>query len=123
MLRTASYWALAVLFGLPFWLTVVATAGASAGEKAPSPANAEIHRAWVEEMKSAPRGPFERLRWFCKDGTVLPPKAYACGNHGGGIQHGEWNERTRAARGEGYAIANVLAELDGMASTGSLEMI
>ena len=47
-------------------------------------------------MKSSPKGPFERIRWYCNDGTVLPPKAYACKKHGGGVQHGEWNERTPA---------------------------
>ncbi len=71
-----------------------------------------VLRTWIEEFKASPRGPFERIRWFCKDGTVLPPKAYACSNHGGGIQHGEWNQRARDLRAGGYAVANVLASLD-----------
>ncbi len=33
------------------------------------------YRQWIEQMKTAPRGPFKNIRWFCKDGTVLPPKA------------------------------------------------
>ncbi len=70
------------------------------------------YREWIQEMKEAPRGPFARLRWFCKDGTVLPPKAYACENHGGGYQHGEWSERTRELRAKGYKVANLLAGLD-----------
>ena len=24
-------------------------------------------RAWIEGFKASPRGPFERIRWFCKD--------------------------------------------------------
>jgi len=28
----------------------------------------------IQELKAAPRGPFKRLRWFCNDGAVLPPK-------------------------------------------------
>ena len=50
-----------------------------------APPNAETLRGWIEEMKSSPKGPFERIRWYCRDGTVLPPKAYACKNHGGGV--------------------------------------
>ncbi len=76
-------------------------------------------RSWIEEFKSTPRGPFERIRWFCKDGSVLPPKAYACKNHGGGIQHGEWNQRAKTLRAGGYTVANVLASLDTKAFVGS----
>ena len=39
--------------------------------------------AWVRDMKSSPRGPFSRIRWFCADGSILPPKPYACREHGG----------------------------------------
>jgi hypothetical protein len=69
-------------------------------------------RQWVDEMKSAPRGPFWRIRWFCADGTILPPEPYACRPHGGGVQHGEWSERTRAIRDQGYLIATLLADLE-----------
>ena len=71
-----------------------------------------IYRAWIQDMKEVPRGPFERIRWFCNDGTVLPPKAYACRPHGGGHQHGEWSERTQELRANGYLVANVLAGSD-----------
>jgi hypothetical protein len=30
------------------------------------------HANWIREMKSAERGPFSRIRWFCKDGQILP---------------------------------------------------
>ncbi len=69
-------------------------------------------RAWVEEMKASDRGPFARIRWFCKDGAVLPPEPFACQSHGGGSQHGEWTERVKQLRSEGYYIANFLADLD-----------
>jgi hypothetical protein len=75
-------------------------------------------RTWIAEFKASPRGPFESIRWFCKDGSVLPPKAYACKNHGGGIQHGEWNQRAKSLRAGGYAIANVLASIDSKAFAG-----
>ncbi len=63
-------------------------------------------------MKQDEKGPFWRVRWYCADGVSLPPKAGACVPHGGGIQHGEWSERTRQIRAAGFTIANVLAELD-----------
>ena len=72
----------------------------------------ETMRQWIKEMKTAPRGPFSRIRWFCNDGTILPPKAYACRDHGGGVQHGEWTDRVKQLRAKGYYIANVLASLD-----------
>ena len=72
----------------------------------------EVYRQWVGQMKEAERGPFERLRWFCNDGTVLPPKSYACANHGGGHQHGELSKRSRELRDEGYWVANLFAGID-----------
>ncbi len=68
-------------------------------------------RSWVQAMKKAPRGPFKHLRWFCNDGTVLPPKEFACREHGGGVQHGEWTDRVKLMRDNGYYIANVFADI------------
>jgi hypothetical protein len=72
----------------------------------------ETLRQWIAEMKTSPRGPFARIRWFCNDGTILPPKPYACRDHDGGVQHGEWTDRVRRLRAGGYYIANILASLD-----------
>ena len=72
----------------------------------------ETFKSWVKEMKTAPRGPFKRIRWFCNDGSILPPKPYACRDHGGGRQHGEWSGRVKQMRAEGYYIGNVLAAID-----------
>jgi hypothetical protein len=74
--------------------------------------DAETLRVWIEEFKEEEKGPFENVRWFCEDGTVLPPRPYACAEHGGGVQHGTWNERTLAMRAAGYQVANVLATLE-----------
>jgi hypothetical protein len=70
------------------------------------------YRQWISDMKEQPRGPFTRLRWFCNDGSVLPPQPYACKEYGGGHQHGEWSERTVELRAQGYHIANLLAGID-----------
>jgi hypothetical protein len=69
-------------------------------------------RQWITEMKNSPRGPFARIRWFCEDGSILPPKPYACADHGGGVQHGEWSQKTQELRADGYLVANLLADLD-----------
>jgi rifampicin phosphotransferase len=61
-------------------------------------------------MKASPQGPFGGIGWFCNDGTVRGPRA-GCSGHGDGIQHGTWSERTRQLRGDGYLIANILADL------------
>jgi hypothetical protein len=104
-----------VLVALPFLLGLASWALPAVARL---PNEREL-RSWIEEFKTSPRGPFERIRWFCKDGSVLPPKAYACKNHGGGIQHGEWNRRAKALRGGGYTVANVLASLDPKTFIGS----
>ena len=71
-----------------------------------------VRHALIQQLKLSDRGPFKRLRWFCNDGAVLPPKAYACSEHGGGKQHGQWRDDVAQLRNEGYAIANVLASID-----------
>ena len=68
----------------------------------------ETRRQWIKEMKTSPRGPFTRIRWFCEDGSVLAPKAYACKDHGGGVQHGEWSSRVKQLRADGKAILRLL---------------
>jgi hypothetical protein len=70
------------------------------------------YRQWINDMKEQPRGPFKRLRWFCNDGTIQPPTAFACKAHGGGYQHGEWSEQTLELRAQGYLIANLLAGIE-----------
>ncbi len=78
---------------------------------AAQPPDPDIARTWITEMKERHRGPFKRIRWFCKDGTVLDPKE-DCSEHGGGVQHGEWSDRTKALRKAGYYVATILADID-----------
>ena len=101
---------LSLLLAALFFAVSAAQATTTAVAKAPS----KEYRQWVVEMKTAPRGPFSRLRWFCTDGRVTPPKPYVCGDEGG-HQHGEWSQQTKTLRGEGYKIANLLAGADGKA--------
>ena len=101
-------------------LAALATsAGASSSGKPANSADTAKFRTWIEGFKASPRGPFENIRWFCKDGSVLPPKAYACRSHGGGIQHGALNKRAKTLRGNGYEVATILADLNGEPFTGA----
>lgn len=92
-------WSIACLI----WLALVPLAVADLPDTA-------TLRTWIEEMKTAPRGPFLRIRWFCKDGTILPPQG-SCREHGWGIQHGEWNARTKQLRAGDYHVANILGDV------------
>lgn len=98
-------------------LTALPTPSPAGDEHRADPRAAE-YTGWIEQIKVAPRGPFTQIRWFCKDGTVLPPKPYACANHGGGIQHGEWTDQVKTMRAAGYYVANVLADIDAAEFTG-----
>ncbi len=75
-----------------------------------APGPDRFHR-WIEQFKQSPRGPFESIQWFCHDGSVLPPKAYACRDHGGGFQHGVWNARAEMLRNNGYLIATLFSTI------------
>ena len=100
---------------LPLILLLSAAPALASAPGTPGQAeNVQQYRQWVLDMKTAARGPFARLRWFCNDGRVLPPKPYACGESGG-HQHGEWSEHTRELRDNGYRIANLLAGANGKA--------
>jgi hypothetical protein len=83
---------------------------------APAAADTSPYAAWIAEMKAAERGPFSQIRWFCADGSVHPPRPYACAERGGGHQHGQWSERTEALRGKGFLVGNVLAGIDAEAA-------
>ncbi|MDW7680380.1 MAG: hypothetical protein SCK70_07425 [bacterium] len=39
----------------------------------------------VQSFKTDPRGPFQAIRWFCPDGSILPPNQRC--PQPGGIQH------------------------------------
>ena len=104
----------------PLALMVVAAGLLSAGMSVAETGSANPeYRSWIEAMKEADRGPFARIRWFCRDGSILPPKPRDCSAHGGGHQHGELNARARQLRSKGYWIANLLAGTDAAAFAAS----
>ncbi len=88
---------------LPACLVAVGAGGAPGGGGAP-PLLAQSYlpdltdqqvaeaRAALEAMKTDPRGPYLRIRWFCRDGSVQPPQGAPCRERGGGSQHAEFND-------------------------------
>ncbi len=62
-------------------------------------------------MKQNPRGPYSRIRWFCNDGSIQPPVAYACAERGGGRQHGEYSAARQRLADLGYSVGTVFAAL------------
>ena len=66
---------------LTLFITLASITAMAESSPSSQPSNSK-YRQWIEQMKQAPRGPFVNIRWYCHDGTVLPPKAYACKDHG-----------------------------------------
>jgi hypothetical protein len=56
---------------------------------------AVIARRAIAEFKTNLRGPYLRIRWYCKDGSVLPPDGNPCKEKGGGVQHAELSPAAR----------------------------
>ncbi len=94
-------------FGLSAALIIAVTSGSALAQ------SDATMRNWVVAMKEAPRGPFKQLRWFCEDGTIHPLQPPdPCDTRGGGVEHGEWTDRTKDLRANGFYIGNVLASAD-----------
>jgi hypothetical protein len=107
MTRTHSFAAVIVAssFALAFAL---ATPPVAAAQPLPPP---EVLQSWIQDFKASERGPFELIRWFCHDGRILPARS-GCGGEDQGVQHGDWNERSRQLRSHEFAVANVLVALE-----------
>ncbi len=46
----------------------------------------------ISNLKKDPRGPYKRIRWFCKDGSVREPRDPCPDSIGGGIQHASYKD-------------------------------
>lgn len=92
------------------WLGLVLAT--TSGVICAAPPSIDALRDWVATMKTTQLGPFDQIRWYCKDGAVLLPTPGACETHGGGNQHGQWSAQTTTLRAAGFTVANFLADLD-----------
>lgn len=79
--------------------------------RAPDEARLTEARALVERMKKSERGPYKHIRWYCNDGSVHPPKPYACSERGGGKQYGEFSEDRLRLAELGWSVGTVFAAL------------
>ena len=75
------------------WLLAVCLPAASRSESllpVLTDAQAQQARKALRDFKANPKGPYFQIRWYCNDGTVLPPAGTPCKpQHGGGNQHAE----------------------------------
>jgi len=78
----------------------------------PPPDSIRVARELLGRMKTNPRGPYRRIRWFCADGTVHPPRPYPCADRGGGVQHGQLSEEARRLAAMGYHVGQLLVEME-----------
>lgn len=98
------------------YLTLAPAAGdttVSRNPLAPPPvATVAEARAIVAQMIASPKGPYQRIRWFCNDGAVLPPEPFACREHGGGRQHGEYSSQRWRLAELGWHAGTVFAGME-----------
>jgi hypothetical protein len=64
----------------------------------------------VQALKQDPRGPFQAIRWFCPDSSVLLPRE-RCADPGG-LQHGLLKGSVSALHSRGLFLGQILAGLD-----------
>ena len=64
----------------PWLAAACGLVAALAALPAPAASDADLARwrGWIAGMKNDPRGPFDAIRWYCKDGKVRMPTDYAC---------------------------------------------
>lgn len=77
-----------------------------------TPAQVVDLREAIVEMTRSPRGPYLRIRWFCADGTVLPPEPYACRPHGGGFQHAQIRPEIASFADLGFHFGTIYRALE-----------
>jgi len=72
------------------------------------PGTDEAARILVQDLKQDPRGPFQGIRWFCPDGSIIAAASRCV--EPGGIQHGLLRDAVvRLQRERGIHLGQVLA--------------
>ncbi|MCC6292656.1 MAG: hypothetical protein IT164_08425 [Bryobacterales bacterium] len=65
----------------------------------------------VKQFEASPKGPYLQIRWWCKDGSVLPPAGTPCREHGGGVQHAELSPQAKQLAAWGMDVGTILTAL------------
>ena len=64
---------------------------------------------WVTQYKTDLRGPYKEIRWYCKDGSILPPQE-RCPQPGGGVQRASYkNEVVTLAERNHIFLGQILS--------------
>jgi hypothetical protein len=94
------------------FLIYLTCAGLQANPLAPPGSESLLEaKQLVNAMQNNAKGPYKRILWYCKDGTKLPPRSFACKDHGGGHQHAEYSsERERLAK-LGWNVGTIFTAL------------
>ena len=88
-------------------LLAAVASGAGAVESATEQPLPDI-AALVSSFKTDPRGPYQAIRWFCPDGSILPPQERC--PEPGGVQHALIKDNVRSlARDHGIYLGQILA--------------
>ena len=77
--------------------------------QAPGAEPVEQARRLVAAMRANPRGPYQRIAWFCEDGTLQPPQAFACRERGGGRQHAVYSKDRERLAELGWHVGTIFA--------------
>ncbi|HYM12547.1 MAG TPA: PEP/pyruvate-binding domain-containing protein [Bryobacterales bacterium] len=74
-------------------------------------AASEQARKILAGFKANPKGPYFQIRWFCGDGSVLPPGPPPCGSRGGGNEHAELSAAARKLASWNLDVDTILTGL------------
>ncbi len=70
----------------------------------------EVIRSKIEEYQKDPRGPYLEIRWFCDDGTIIPPKE-SCPD--GGVQRASYKaDVEELAKSNHIFLGQILSNTD-----------
>ena len=65
----------------------------------------------LKQFEASPKGPYLQIRWWCKDGSVLPPAGAPCRERGGGVQHAELTPQAKQLAAWGIDVGAILTAL------------
>ncbi|NHN36777.1 hypothetical protein G8764_05660 [Pseudomaricurvus alcaniphilus] len=81
----------------------------------PPPSSIAEARKIVAAMRANPRGPYDSIRWFCNDGSILPARPYGCAELGGGKQHALFSAQRERLAQLGWRVGTIFASFDELA--------
>jgi hypothetical protein len=96
---------------LIYFLTSFSVTNSASPLTPPSEETVLKAKSIISEMIKSERGPYSQIRWFCNDGVVLPPKAFACKDHGGGHQHAQYSAQRQELSDLGWNVGTIFTAM------------